>query len=137
MGSGLHSVGGGEGLHSGCVDGTAMALPFIVPQILLMVHKARESEQYTRFLESGISESEAAKGELKRINELLEARVYERTLELARANKILKTSEKRYRLLFESNPMPMWAFGRDNLKFLAVNQAAMGQALVCLFPNMK
>jgi two-component system cell cycle sensor histidine kinase/response regulator CckA len=104
---------------------TAIALPFIVPQILLMVRKAGEADQYTRFLESGISESEAAKGELRRINELLETRVHERTLELARANDILKTSERQYRLLFESNPMPLWVFDRDNLKFLAVNEAAI------------
>lgn len=41
---------------------TAVALPFIVPQILLMVHKAKEADQYLRFLESGLSEREAAQG---------------------------------------------------------------------------
>ena len=104
---------------------TAIVLPFIVPQILLMVHKARQSEQYTRFLESGLSEKEAAQGELRRLNELLEARVHERTLELNKANEILETSEKQYRLLFENNPMPMWVFDRDSLDFIAVNEAAI------------
>ena len=104
---------------------TAVALPFIVPQILLMVHKAKESDQYLRFLESGLSEREAAQGELRRINELLEARVQERTLELDKANQELRASEKQYRLLFEGNPMPMWVVDRDNLRFLAVNQAAI------------
>ena len=93
---------------------TAVALPFIVPQILLMVHKAKESDQYLRFLESGLSEREAAQGELRRINELLEARVQERTLELDKANQELRASEKQYRLLFEGNPMPMWVVDRDN-----------------------
>ncbi len=104
---------------------TAVASPFIVPQILLMVHKAKESDQYLRFLESGLSEGEAAQGELRRINELLEARVQERTLELDKANQQLRASEKQYRLLFEGNPMPMWVFDRDSLRFLAVNRAAI------------
>ncbi|HYM75623.1 MAG TPA: PAS domain S-box protein [Candidatus Dormibacteraeota bacterium] len=104
---------------------TAATLPFIVPKILLMVHKARESDQYLRFLESGLSEKEAAHGELRKINELLEARVEQRTLELGKANEELQVSEKQYRLLFEGNPMPMWVFHRDSLRFLAVNQAAI------------
>jgi two-component system cell cycle sensor histidine kinase/response regulator CckA len=104
---------------------TAATLPFIVPQILLMVHKARESDRYLRFLESGLSEKDAAQGELRKINELLEARVQQRTLELGKANEELKVSEKQYRLLFEGNPMPMWVFDRDSLRFLAVNQAAI------------
>lgn len=34
-------------------------------------------------------------------------------------------SEKRYRLMFESNPMPMWVYDLETLKFLAVNDAAI------------
>jgi K+-sensing histidine kinase KdpD len=36
----------------------------------------------------------------------------------------LRESEKRYRLLFDSNPLPMWVFDRETLRFLAVNKAA-------------
>jgi two-component system cell cycle sensor histidine kinase/response regulator CckA len=114
-----------KGLTAAASMTTAIALPFIVPQIVLMVHKARESDRYMRFLESGLSEKEAAQGELRRINELLEARIQQRTQELGRANEILKTSERQYRVLFDGNPMPMWVFDRESLKFLAVNQAAM------------
>ncbi len=32
-----------------------------------------------------------------------------------------------YRLLFERNPIPMWVFDRQTLRFLAVNQAALRQ----------
>ncbi|HEX4066104.1 MAG TPA: EAL domain-containing protein [Acidobacteriaceae bacterium] len=32
-----------------------------------------------------------------------------------------------YRLLFERNPIPMWVFDRDTLRFLAVNKAAIRQ----------
>jgi diguanylate cyclase (GGDEF)-like protein/PAS domain S-box-containing protein len=35
--------------------------------------------------------------------------------------------EEQYRLLFESNPVPMWVFDRDTLRFLHVNHAAMRQ----------
>ncbi len=37
----------------------------------------------------------------------------------------LRDSEARYRLLFESNPHPMWVFDSQTLVFLAVNQAAI------------
>jgi PAS domain S-box-containing protein len=37
----------------------------------------------------------------------------------------LRNSESRYRLLFESNPNPMWIYDPDNLRFLEVNQAAI------------
>jgi diguanylate cyclase (GGDEF)-like protein/PAS domain S-box-containing protein len=39
----------------------------------------------------------------------------------------LRQSERAYRLLFDSNPLPMWVFERKTLKFLAVNEAASRQ----------
>jgi len=36
----------------------------------------------------------------------------------------LRDSEERYRLLFESTPQPIWVYGEDTLRFLAVNEAA-------------
>jgi PAS domain S-box-containing protein len=36
-----------------------------------------------------------------------------------------RESEEGYRLLFESNPHPMWIYDRDTLAFLAVNDAAV------------
>jgi PAS domain S-box-containing protein len=41
------------------------------------------------------------------------------------AEEELRDSEARYRLLFESNPNPMWVFDLQTLAFLAVNQAAI------------
>jgi two-component system cell cycle sensor histidine kinase/response regulator CckA len=43
---------------------------------------------------------------------------------LRRAEEAMRVSEERYRLLFESNPEPMWVFDRETLAFLAVNEAA-------------
>ncbi len=45
----------------------------------------------------------------------------------ARSKEALHESESAYRLLFDSNPLPMWVFERKTLKFLAVNEAASRQ----------
>jgi diguanylate cyclase (GGDEF)-like protein/PAS domain S-box-containing protein len=37
----------------------------------------------------------------------------------------LRTSEERYRLLFDSSPQAMWVFDAETLRFLAVNDAAV------------
>ena len=37
-----------------------------------------------------------------------------------------RRAEESYRLLFESNPTPMWVFDAETHRFLAVNDAAMG-----------
>jgi len=39
----------------------------------------------------------------------------------------LRDSETQYRLLFHSNPNPMWVFDLESLKFLEVNEAAIRQ----------
>jgi diguanylate cyclase (GGDEF)-like protein/PAS domain S-box-containing protein len=47
--------------------------------------------------------------------------------ERKRSEETLHRSEVQYRLLFESNPFPMWVFDRKTLRFLAVNKAAVRQ----------
>lgn len=37
----------------------------------------------------------------------------------------LEESEKRYQMLFDSSPLPMWVFDLESLAFLAVNKAAI------------
>ena len=41
------------------------------------------------------------------------------------AEQALRQSDERHRLLFESNPLPMWLFDVETLGFLAVNDAAV------------
>ena len=55
----------------------------------------------------------------------LERRVLERTAELEAVADLLRVSEERYRLLFESNPHPMWVYDIESLSFIAVNDAAV------------
>ena len=57
--------------------------------------------------------------------EVLEHRVAERTHELAQAGERLKASEAQYRLLFDSNPHPMWVYDMETLRFVTVNDAAV------------
>ncbi len=45
--------------------------------------------------------------------------------ERQRAEEALRQSEERYRMLFESNPQPMWVYDTERLAFLAVNEAAV------------
>jgi two-component system, sporulation sensor kinase E len=44
--------------------------------------------------------------------------------ERKKAEDELKSSEQKYKVLFESNPVPMWMIAKDNLKIIAVNDAA-------------
>jgi len=55
---------------------------------------------------------------LENLNTTLEEEVYSRTLALA-------NSERRYRSMFDSNPVPMWVYEKETLRFTAVNQAAI------------
>lgn len=45
--------------------------------------------------------------------------------ERKRAEEALRESEARYRLLFASNPVPMWVYDLETLSFLEVNNAAV------------
>src|SRR3954465_4525172 len=36
-----------------------------------------------------------------------------------------QTAERGYQLLFENNPLPMWVYDLETLRFLAVNEAAV------------
>lgn len=48
-----------------------------------------------------------------------------RAWEAERAQAALQKSEEQYRLLFDSNPQPMWVYDEETLAFLAVNDAAL------------
>jgi diguanylate cyclase (GGDEF)-like protein/PAS domain S-box-containing protein len=45
--------------------------------------------------------------------------------DFARARDTLAAAEAQYQFLFEHNPLPMWVYDRDNLRFLAANDAML------------
>jgi PAS domain S-box-containing protein len=47
--------------------------------------------------------------------------------ERKRTEQTLRETEERYRLLFQSNPLPMWVYDRSTFAFLAVNEAAISR----------
>lgn len=47
--------------------------------------------------------------------------------ERKRTEQTLRDTEERYRLLFDTNPLPMWVYDRETFAFLAVNDAAVTQ----------
>lgn len=46
-------------------------------------------------------------------------------IERKKTQRQLEESEKKYRSLFDSSPLPMWVLDRYSLQFLSVNKAAM------------
>src|SRR5712691_6443408 len=67
------------------------------------------------------------KGSLIRLAPTIERELQESENRRARrrAEDDLLTSERKYRLLFDQNPLPMWVFDRETLRFLAINEAAV------------
>ena len=62
--------------------------------------------------------------ELRNFTETLEEAVKARTRELEQSIALIRASESQYRLLFESNPTPIYTYDPVTLRFLAVNDAA-------------
>ena len=107
-----------------------------VTDLIQLKQQKSEQHQLTEELRIRADEMEAqvylrtqelqqANRELGRARDELERRVLERTAELEAAADLLRVSEERYRLLFESNPHPMWVYDIETLGFIAVNDAAV------------
>ncbi|RUR31720.1 EAL domain-containing protein [Vreelandella nanhaiensis] len=107
----------------GAVPGTefirqANELGIQLPMILLTGHHDADLE--AKAIELGATDY-LVKGE---ITSALLARSIRYALERARSVDILAESERRYRLLFEANPEPMYIHHRETLAILAANEAA-------------
>ena len=116
---------------------TALMLPFVVPDILLLVQTARSSEARRVLLEAVLVERDVAQEELKQSNSALEQRVLDRTIQITSAKEILETevierrrneemlrqSEERFSKAFCSNPLPMTISTETEGRYLDVNDS--------------
>src|ERR1043165_4571441 len=95
-----------------------------IPFILVT---ATVSEEYAvSIIKEGASDY-ILKDRLQRLpNAILSANAkYRLELERRRADEMVRISEKKYKLLFESNPMPMWILSKETRDIIAVNEAAV------------
>ena len=93
---------------------------------LIVVTGTLDNELAIECIKNGANDY-VLKNNLDRLPVALRRALEERTLrqERNRAEEELRKSEEQYRLLFYSNPHPMWVSDSETLRFLAVNNAAI------------
>ena len=87
---------------------------------------ATVSEEYAvNVIKEGASDY-ILKDRLERLPNAVQNALDKLLMEKARrlADEALRSSEQKYKLLFEANPMPMWMFSRKTLHIIDVNEAA-------------
>jgi two-component system sensor histidine kinase UhpB len=95
-----------------------------VPFILIT---ATVSEEYAvNIIKEGASDY-ILKDRLQRLPNAITGALEKYNLEAARkhANETLRSSERKYKLLFESNPLPMWMVSKSTHDIIDVNEAAV------------
>src|SRR5947209_14861348 len=109
-----------------CVDGIELCRRIradeelrLIPILLVSAHR-QDAASAVEGLQAGADEYLEAPYEPMRLIAQV-ARLVER----ARSEESLRRSEEHYRILFESNPHPMWVYDLETLSFLAVNNAAI------------
>lgn len=98
---------------------TGIEIPFILIT-------ATVSEEYAvSIIKEGASDY-ILKDRLQRLPNSIAGAMEKYNLEQARkqADEKLRLSQRKYKLLFESNPMPMWMVSQSTLDIIAVNEAA-------------
>jgi PAS domain S-box-containing protein len=91
---------------------------FFVSVTATLIKNSKGENTSVNFIVKDISTRKKMEEHLTGINEELERRVQERTEQIL-------VSEKKYRYLFENNPLPMWVIDADSFRFLDVNETAV------------
>jgi PAS domain S-box-containing protein len=116
---------------------TAVMLPFVVPDVLSLLQRARTSEERRVLLESTLLERDAAQDALKESYLVSEQKVLDRTAQISRARggleadvlerrkneEMLRQSEERFSKAFCSNPLPMTISTTAEDRYLDVNDS--------------
>src|SRR5580700_6524254 len=116
---------------------TAAMLPFVVPDVLSLLHRARTSETRRVLLEATLIERDAAQVALKESYLVSEQKVLDRTAQISRARdgleaevlerrrneENLRQSEERFSKAFCSNPLPMTISTKADGRYLDVNDS--------------
>lgn len=93
-----------------------------VTEFVLMKNEKLVKDKFTEDLLKKVEKMEidifSRAAEIHRLNSDLEKKIEERTEELSK-------SEKKYKTLFQNNPMVMWVVDLETCKFLDVNEAAI------------
>jgi len=93
------------------------------------ISERKEAEEYRRQANERLEDRvEQRTQELSAAVTALQAGAQERLAEITRRRQAqcdLEKSERRYRLLFDNNPQPMWVYDCQTLAFLDVNNAAI------------
>jgi two-component system, cell cycle sensor histidine kinase and response regulator CckA len=91
----------------------------------LLVLKKPFDKIEVRQLAAGLSEKWRLTREAQSYFDNLEALVKARTAELEHTLSLIQASENQYRLLFDSNPTPIFTYDDATLAFVSVNEAAV------------
>ncbi|MEJ0103596.1 MAG: PAS domain S-box protein [Bacteroidota bacterium] len=97
---------------------------FSIPFILVT---ATVSEEYAVEIIKEGADDYILKERLQRLPAAIENALERRKAEGARkkAEDTLRASERKYKLLFDHNPLPMWMISKSTLEIIAVNEAAV------------
>ncbi|MGN6494207.1 MAG: PAS domain S-box protein [Agriterribacter sp.] len=100
-----------------------------VTLLLSSAMMGRDSDKMTGtvIIAKDISARKELEDQLKKFNKELGKQVEDRTSEIKNIVERLVRSEKKYKLLFENNPLPMWMITIPELNITDVNDAAVQQ----------
>ena len=110
---------------------TAMAVAWasssalVVNPIRRVIATARKVSDGNLSARTGLADSAGELGELARAFESMTCSLEDRVSALLAAESRLSETSATYRKLFLDNPVPMWLYARESMKFLEVNGAAI------------